>query len=94
MTISHDKGIFLTDVKTRILKDIDIFNEHIKHLDFKLLNEEEKKVVMLAEMYAKDSKSFLEKGDLHTSFSSISYAHGLLDAIRKVKGLDYENENH
>ena len=35
-------------------------------------------------MYAKDSQSFLDKGDLYTSFASINYAHGLLDAVKAI----------
>ncbi|MGC8538434.1 MAG: DUF357 domain-containing protein [Candidatus Micrarchaeia archaeon] len=73
-------------VEGRIKKDIDIFYRNVK-FDTEL-SEDEKKVVELAEMYAKDSQTWLEKGDLYTAFSSISYAHGLLDAIRKIKGVD------
>ena len=38
-------------------------------------------------MYASDSVAWLKKKDYYTSFSSISYAHGLLDAIRKNRGI-------
>lgn len=44
------------------------------------------RVLELSKMYAKDSKSFLDKGDLYTSFSCIGYAHGLLDALREIHG--------
>ena len=50
------------------------------------LTGEERKVVELAEMYAKDSDAWLKKNDLYTSFSSIAYAHGLIDAVLKIKG--------
>ena len=45
-----------------------------------------RKVIDLARMYASDSKSYLSKGDLYTSFSCISYAHGLLDAVKGIYG--------
>ena len=77
------------DVKNRILKDIDIFNKNISEL-IKVENKEELKIVSLSKMYAQDSKSYLDKDDLYTSFSCISYAHGLLDAIRTINGVgDY-----
>ncbi len=76
------------EIKDRIAKDLEIFAANLQKLDRSKLSEGEKKVVELAEMYAKDARSWLEKDDLYTSFSSISYAHGLLDAVRKTKGLE------
>ena len=76
------------DIESRIKKDISMFYDSIKTIDQKELTKEEKSVVGLSEMYAEDSQSYLEKGDLATSFSCISYAHGLLDAIKKIKGKD------
>ena len=73
-------------VKGRILKDIDIFKNNIEKLPT-ITDKMEFKVVELSKMYAKDSKSYLEKNDLCTSFSCISYAHGLLDAIRTLNGV-------
>jgi hypothetical protein len=43
-------------------------------------------VLELARDYASDSKSFLGKEDLYTAFSCISYAHGLLDALKEISG--------
>ncbi len=77
----------MQDIESRILKDIKIFETNIKKLDRSRLSGEEDSVVKLAEMYAKDSGSFMAKKDLYTSFSSIAYAHGLLDAILKLKHL-------
>ena len=70
------------DIKKRIEKDILLFNENIKSVSSKdkLLA----RVIELSEMYAKDSKSYLDKGDFYTSFSCISYAHGLLDAVKEI----------
>lgn len=41
-----------------------------------------------ARNYAKDAKYFLEKGDLFTAWGTINYAHGVLDAVRRVMGLE------
>ncbi len=75
------------NVRRRIEKDISIFSSNIKLIRNADLTPIEQHVVELSEMYAKDSESWLEKGDYYTSFSSISYAHGLLDSILKIKGM-------
>lgn len=72
-------------VRKRIEKDIDLFYKNIEPLKSAPSNNKNiSRVIELSEMYAKDSKSFLEKGDLYTAFASINYAHGLLDAIREI----------
>ncbi len=71
------------NIKERISKDIDLFYENLPKAkgsgDARV-----SKVVELSEMYASDSKSFLQKGDLYTAFASINYAHGLLDAVMEI----------
>lgn len=74
------------EIEDRIRKDISIFSDNIKKVDGKRLDAKEAEVVELAKMYANDAGSWLEKKDYYTSFSSIAYAHGLLDAILKTKG--------
>ncbi len=70
-------------IRARISKDLTLFDESVKAIDpGKLAGS--RKVLELARMYASDSRSFMEKGDLYTSFSAIAYAHGLLDAIKLV----------
>jgi hypothetical protein len=72
------------DIRKRIEKDLDLFRINmvsIKSEDVRL-----KKIIDMAKMYAQDSKSYLEKGDFYTSFSCISYAHGLLDAVKELMG--------
>ena len=64
----------------RIEKDIEFFYESIARLNG-IENKKMLKIIELSKMYTSDAKSYLEKGDLYTSFSCISYAHGLLDAI-------------
>ncbi|MDR0900636.1 MAG: DUF357 domain-containing protein [Methanobrevibacter sp.] len=70
------------ECKERILIDIDklelSFNQ-IKDIDF---SKEEKEVIERAKNYRDDCKYYLEKGDELSSFGCITYAHGLLDALR------------
>lgn len=69
----------------RIEKDINMFYDNVKNVDSKpQLSKQMADVVELSKMYASDAKSYLKKGDFYTSFSCISYAHGLLDAIIKI----------
>lgn len=75
------------NIEERIRKDISLFSDSIKKTEKAELSSEEKRVVELSRMYAKDAESWLSKGDFYTSFSSIAYAHGLLDSILKIKHL-------
>ena len=69
------------DEKTRIQKDIVMFEENIKE---KInLTSSQKKTIELATQYYEDSKYYKDKKDYFTSFGCINYAHGLLDAIIK-----------
>lgn len=71
------------DEKTRIKKDIVMFEENISLLEGKKLAIPQEKTAELAKQYYEDSKYYLDKGDLFTAFGCINYAHGLLDAIIK-----------
>ena len=71
------------DEKTRIEKDIVMFEENLPQLHDKKLSEAQEKTVELAKQYYKDSKYYLEKNDYFTAFGCINYAHGLLDSIIK-----------
>jgi hypothetical protein len=75
-------------LKRRIKKDLEIFQVNIKPLTASSYGADIDRIVRLSQMYASDSASYLEKGDLPTAFSCISYAHGLLDAIRDLKGIN------
>ena len=77
-----------TDAKTkeRIEKDIRMFYDNIAKIASLKNDAAMLKVVDLSKMYASDAKSYLDKGDLYTAFSCISYAHGLLDAILQLNG--------
>lgn len=69
-------------IKARIEKDIRMFYDNRAKLKQGRMG---KKTVELSEMYASDSKSYLDKKDYYTSFSCISYAHGLLDAVIAIR---------
>ncbi len=68
------------DEKTRIQKDIAMFEENVKKTKATKNNQ---KIIELATQYFEDSKYYLEKKDFITAFGCINYAHGLLDAIIK-----------
>jgi hypothetical protein len=70
------------DTRKRIAKDIAQFYESVKTVKS---TPSYAPVIEMAGMYASDAKSYLDKGDLYTSFSCISYAHGLLDAIKELE---------
>ena len=71
------------DDKTRIEKDIVMFEENIKKIKQKNMNDAQKKTIELAGQYYEDSKYYLGKNDYFTAFGCINYAHGLLDAVLK-----------
>ena len=69
-------------IRARIEKDIALFYKSIETV--KSDDKSVAKIIELSKMYAKDSQSFLDRGDLYTSFASINYAHGLLDAVKEI----------
>ena len=71
------------DEKTRIKKDIVMFEENLLKIKSKELTEKQEKTLELSKQYYEDSKYYLEKKDFFTSFGCINYAHGLLDSIIK-----------
>jgi hypothetical protein len=71
------------DEKTRIEKDLVMFEENLSLLEGKNPTESQQKTIELAKQYYKDSKYYLEKKDFFTAFGCINYAHGLLDSIIK-----------
>ena len=72
------------DEKTRIEKDIIMFEQNLTQLEEKILSMLQNKTVELAKQYYNDAKYYFEKKDLFTSFGCINYAHGLLDSIIKI----------
>jgi len=71
------------DEKTRIKKDIVMFEENLQKMQQRGIDGEQNKIVELASQYYKDTKYYLEKKDYFTAFGCINYAHGLLDSIIK-----------
>ena len=72
------------DEKTRIKKDILMFEKNIQKLKGKIFKLKYNKIVELATQYYEDSKYYLEKKDYFTSFGCINYAHGLLDFALRI----------
>jgi len=71
------------DEKTRIEKDIVMFEENLQQINQDNINDQQKKILELATQYYEDAKYYLEKKDYFTAFGCINYGHGLLDAILK-----------
>jgi hypothetical protein len=69
--------------KTRIDKDILMFQENLEKIKNIDLDEKYKFIIELSKQYFEDSKYYLKKKDFFTAFGCINYAHGLLDAIIK-----------
>ena len=67
-------------IRARIEKDIAMFENSVSSV--KAAGDAQNRIIEMSKLYARDSRSYLEKGDYYTSFSCISYAHGLLDAIK------------
>jgi uncharacterized protein len=72
------------DEKTRVQKDIVMFEENIKQINQNTLTDNQKKTIELATQYYEDTKYYTNKKDYFTAFGCINYAHGLLDAILKT----------
>lgn len=73
--------------KERVLKDISMFGDSLKLLSGTKLDGKMSSIVEMAKLYASDAQSYLDKGDILTAFSCISYAHGLMDSILSLVGL-------
>ena len=69
--------------KTRIEKDIVMFEENLQKIKDENIKIQKEKVLELATQYYEDSKYYLEKKDYFTAFGCINYAHGLLDSMIK-----------
>lgn len=75
------------DAVERIKKDVELFAKNIKELDSIEISGSEEKIVQMARNYSQDTLYYLEKQDNLTAFGCITYAHGLLDAIRVLHQL-------
>lgn len=71
----------------RIRKDVELFAKNIKEFESIKINKGEEKIVQMAKNYSNDTLYYLEKQDNLTAFGCITYAHGLLDAVRLLHKL-------
>jgi hypothetical protein len=71
------------DEKTRIEKDIVMYEENIVKVKDIKLTDPQIKTIELANQYFDDAKYYFNKKDFFTAFGCINYAHGLLDSIIK-----------
>ncbi len=72
------------DEKTRIEKDIIMFEENIKKLEEKNKKLLKDPRITIASQYYEDAKYYLnKKRDYFTAFGCINYGHGLLDSLSK-----------
>lgn len=70
------------DAIERIEKDLKLFAKNIKEIESIKVHEKEEKIIEMAKNYRDDTKYYLKQKDHLTSFGCITYAHGLLDAVR------------
>lgn len=75
------------DEVKRIKQDVELFTKNIKELDSIKISGKEEQIVELARNYSGDTLYYLEKQDNLTAFGCITYAHGLLDAVRLIHEL-------
>jgi uncharacterized protein len=75
------------DEVKRIKNDVELFAKNIKELESIKIHGEEKEIVEMAISYCKDTSYYLEKKDVLTAFGCITYAHGLIDAVRLIHKL-------
>jgi len=75
----------IMDEKTRVQKDIVMFEENIAHINQNTLTDNQKNILELATQYYEDTKYYSNKKDYFTAFGCINYAHGLLDALLKTQ---------
>jgi hypothetical protein len=75
------------DAIKRIEKDLELFAKNIKEIESIKVPSDEEKIVEMARNYKDDTQYYLEQKDYLTSFGCITYAHGLLDAVRLLHNL-------
>ncbi len=70
------------DQAIRILTAIRNVEEALNSIDRSSLSSNCKEIIDIVEAYVKDSRYYLSVNDLFTALAAISYAEGLLDALR------------
>ncbi|MDR2830334.1 MAG: DUF357 domain-containing protein [Methanobrevibacter sp.] len=71
----------------RIIIDTDKLDISFKDIENIEFNDIEKEIIERAKSYKEDSKYYLEKEDMMTSFGCITYSHGLIDALKIIHEL-------
>jgi hypothetical protein len=71
----------------RIENDLELFAKNIKEVESIKVHKEEERIVEMARNYRDDTIYYLKEKDYITSFGCITYAHGLLDAVRLLNHL-------
>jgi hypothetical protein len=71
----------------RIKKDMKLFTKNIKEVESIKISAGEDNIIHMARNYAQDTNYYLKKQDNYTAFGCITYAHGLLDAVRLLHHL-------
>jgi len=66
------------DEEKRIREDIEQFYSSVKEV-------KSPRLVELATRYCRDAEFYLKKKDYVTAFGCINYAHGLIDAVKKLE---------
>jgi hypothetical protein len=82
---SSPENIESMDERTRVQKDIVMFEENSTQINDKELTEKQRKILELATQYYEDTKYYATKNDYFTAFGCVNYAHGLLDALLKTR---------
>lgn len=67
------------ELEERVQKDIELFIKNSKEV-------EKGSVKAMAERYYEDALYYAERKDFVTAFGCITYAHGLIDAVRLQRG--------
>jgi hypothetical protein len=80
------------DEKTRVHKDIIMFEDNIKRTTNLALTDAQKRIIELAQQYHQDAQYYSEKKEFFTAFGCVNYAHGLLDAILKTEESEEKTE--
>jgi len=79
------------DLETRICSYIMNVEQTLEKIKASLDSDPKvREIVEIAEAYLKDSKHYLSRGDYFTALSTITYAEGLLDALRFLNILSFE----
>lgn len=74
--------MIILNAEERIKKDIELFSKNLNEIKAIKLDEKDRPIINMAQSYRKDTDYYLEKDDYLTAFGCITYAHGLLDALR------------